>query len=74
MSMTKQELHDLAWRAMWTFVQAFAGGLVLGPVLDVDALSAAAIAGGGAVLSLVKTVAAKQLNKDAVAMTTGTGS
>ncbi len=69
MSMTKQQLIDLGWRAGWTFVQSFIGGLVLGPMLDVDALSAAAIGGGGAVLSLIKSVAGQQLDKSAVTMT-----
>ena len=64
MAMTGKQFRDLVWRAGWTFVQAFAGGLVLGPVLDVDPLVAAAIAGGGAVLSLIKSVAGQQLGKD----------
>ena len=69
MSMNKKELHDLAWRAGWTFVQAFTGGLVVAGFTDVEPLQAAAIGGAGAVLSLVKSVAGQQLQKSAVEMT-----
>lgn len=56
---------DLAERALWTFVQAFLAALTANGlnVVDVGGWEAAAIAGFGAVLSLLKSVAAHRLEE-----------
>jgi hypothetical protein len=60
---TKEQLIDLAWRALWTFVQAFLGALTGVAILDVDkGIAVAALAAGfGAVLSLIKTYVSQRL-------------
>lgn len=54
----KLDWKDVLTRAAWTFVQSAASVLVLS---DLSSSRTALIAGGGAVLSLIKTVAAQQL-------------
>lgn len=48
-------------RAAWTFVQAFTSSLAAAAWLNIDALQAAAIAGGSALLSFLKTLAQERL-------------
>lgn len=57
--------RDLTHRLVWTFVQAFCGALVAAGLLDLDigVLEAAAIAGLGDVLVVVKETARAQLNR-----------
>ena len=54
---------DLIERLVWTFVEAFLGGLTVSAFTDVDALSAALIAGLGAVLSALKSIVAAKLKE-----------
>lgn len=56
--MTPDAIRDLLERAFWTFVQA--GATVL-TFTDLSTARTAAVAGGSAVLSLLKTVAVEQL-------------
>ena len=60
-----EELKDMLERTFWTFVEAFLGGLVVAPLISVDAntVQLAALAGGGAALAVVKTYAKKQISK-----------
>jgi hypothetical protein len=60
-----EELKDMLERTFWTFVEAFLGGLVVAPLISVDAntVQLAALAGGGAALAVVKTYAKKQITK-----------
>lgn len=60
------DYRDLAHRVFWTFVQAFVGTITAAALLNLDlgVLHAAAIAGLGDVLVVVKEVARQQL-KDA---------
>ena len=53
------DLKDMFERAFWTFVQAFLGALTISPMVGVDAnaLQIAAISGGSAALSVIKTYA-----------------
>ena len=48
---TKTQLRDVAERAAWTFVQAF---LAVFAVADLSTAKAAAVAGVGAALSVLK--------------------
>ncbi|MEK9895788.1 MAG: holin [Burkholderiaceae bacterium] len=54
-----EDLKDMLERAFWTFVQAFLGALTISPMVGVDAnaLQIAAISGGSAALSVIKTYA-----------------
>lgn len=52
------DYQDVAERAAWTAVQAFLSVLVL---TDVASIEAALVAAGGALISVVKTVAAARL-------------
>jgi len=56
-------LIDLAERIVWTFLEAFAGVLLLdlADVFELDLWKTAALAGLAAVLSLVKGLAAKAI-------------
>ncbi len=58
------ELKDMLERALWTFIEAFIGALTISPMVGVDAnaLQIAAIAGGGAALSVIKTFAKKKIS------------
>jgi hypothetical protein len=60
-----EELKDMLERTFWTFVEAFLGGLVVAPLVSVDAntVQLAALAGGGAALAVVKSYAKKQISK-----------
>jgi hypothetical protein len=51
-------------RAVWTFIEAFLGALVISPMVGIEAsaLEIAAISGGGAALSVIKTFAKKKIS------------
>jgi Putative lactococcus lactis phage r1t holin len=51
--MSRNNLVDIAERAGWTFVQAFAAALTLGSFTDIGALKLAAIAGGFSVVKFL---------------------
>tara|TARA_R100001460_G_scaffold74118_4_gene115171 strand:- start:6414 stop:6605 length:192 start_codon:yes stop_codon:yes gene_type:complete len=57
------ELKGLLEKVVWTFIEAFGSALLVGPALDLDisAIQAAAIAGGGSVVVILKEYAKKQL-------------
>ena len=57
------ELKALIEKVVWTFIEAFGSALLVGPALDLDitAIQAAAIAGGGSVIVVLKEYAKKQL-------------
>ncbi len=57
------ELKALIEKVVWTFVEAFGSALLVGPAmnLDITAIQAAAIAGGGSVIVVLKEYAKKQL-------------
>jgi hypothetical protein len=57
------ELKVLIEKVVWTFIEAFGSALLVGPAmnLDITALQAAAIAGGGSVVVVLKEYAKKQL-------------
>lgn len=60
---------DAVERVAWTFVEAFTAALIAVGVFDLPALKAAGVAGLTAVLSVVKTLAAKQIgDKDSAAI------
>lgn len=65
---TKTEVIDLFWRAAWTGVNAFIGGLLAAStgIVDINALEAGKVAAIGALLTLVKAYASNKLG-------TGTG-
>lgn len=58
-------LRDTIERLFWTFVAAFVGALIVGGTglvgVDLDALEAAAFAGGGAVANFILLVARARL-------------
>ena len=59
-----EELKDMLERAIWTFIEAFLGALVISPMVGIEAsdLEIAAISGGGAALSVIKTFAKKKIS------------
>tara|TARA_R100001198_G_C5110419_1_gene138216 strand:- start:311 stop:499 length:189 start_codon:yes stop_codon:yes gene_type:complete len=59
------ELNDMLERAFWTFVEAFIGALTVAPLVGIEAetVQLAALSGGAAALSVVKTFAKKQVTK-----------
>lgn len=58
-------LKDMLERAFWTFVEAFIGALTIAPLVGIEAetVQLAALSGGAAALSVVKTFAKKQVSK-----------
>ena len=62
------ELYNLITRALWTFLQAFLGALIIIPSMDGKALYSAIIGALGAAFSAVKTLVLdyieKKLNKE----------
>ena len=52
------ELKDMLERAFWTFVEAFIGALTVAPLVGIEAetVQLAALSGGAAALSVVKTL------------------
>lgn len=58
--LTKDQLKDLGARALWTFLQAFAAALAV-TGLSIGAVTAAALAGLAAMLSVVKTYSKHRL-------------
>ena len=54
-----EEYKIVLEKTFWTFVQAFLGALTISPMVGVDAnaLQIAAISGGSAALSVIKTYA-----------------
>ena len=58
-----EDLKDMLERAFWTFCEAFIGALTISPLVGVDAsaVQLAAISGGSAALSVIKTYAKKQI-------------
>ena len=59
-----EELKDMLERTLWTFLESFIGALTIAPLVGVDAevVQLAALSGGGAALSVVKTYAKKQIS------------
>ena len=59
-----EEYKDLIERCLWTFVEAFASTLVISPAIGVDlsTLEVAALAGGAAVLSVLKSFAKNKIS------------
>ena len=57
------ELKDMLERTGWTFIEAFIGALTVAPLVGVDAevVQLAALAGGGAALTVIKTYAKQQI-------------
>jgi Putative lactococcus lactis phage r1t holin len=73
---SRKYLADLAERALVTFLQVFGATLIAGGVFDVhgiqnlSAWQAAAVAGLGAVLSVIKSVVARAVgNPDSASLT-----
>jgi hypothetical protein len=60
---TRGDWEDLAHRVLWTFVEAFAGFLVVGPLvsLDLTLVQTAAGSAGAAVLVVLKEYARRRL-------------
>ena len=58
------ELKDMLERAVWTFIEGFIGALTISPIVGIEAnsLQIAAIVGGGAALSVIKTFAKKKIS------------
>ena len=50
------DLYNLITRALWTFIQAFLGSLIIMPSMDKKALYSAIIGAVGAGISAVKTL------------------
>ena len=63
-----EELKDMLERTGWTFIEAFIGALTVAPLVGVDAgvLQLAALAGGGAALTVIKTYAKKKITQETV--------
>lgn len=62
---TKQFAIDLAERAAMTFAQAFLAVYTIG---DMASAKAAAVAGGAAVLAMLKGVAASKVKSDSASL------
>ena len=59
-----KEYKDLLERCLWTFVETFASTLVITPAIGVEisTLEVAVLAGGAAVLSVVKSFAKNKIS------------
>ena len=58
---SKEQSVDLLWRSLWTGIAFALGGVPVGAALYVDTLVAMAMAGGGAVATVVLVFARQQL-------------
>ncbi len=58
-----EELKDMLERVAWTFVESFIGALTIAPLVGVEAetIQLAALSGGAAALTVIKTYAKKQI-------------
>ncbi len=57
-------LIDILERAAWTFIQGFAAVVLASGTIDITVLQAAGVAGGMAVLSLIKSMAASKVGAE----------
>jgi hypothetical protein len=59
-----KEYKDLLERCLWTFVETFASTLVITPAIGVEisTLEVAALSGGAAVLSVLKSFAKNKIS------------
>ena len=64
MNSMSDELKDLLERCIWTFIEAATSALVITPALGIDIsnLEIAALSGGAAVMSVLKTYAKKKVS------------
>jgi hypothetical protein len=65
---TRAWIKDALERLIWTFIQGFAGALILAQTLDLETLEAAALGGLMAALSALKSVAANRLGGETAQM------
>ena len=57
------ELYNLITRAIWTFIQAFLGSLIIIPSMDKKAVYSAIIGALGAAFSAIKTLVLSYVEK-----------
>ena len=57
-------LKDTLERAAWTFIEGFATIILAAGIIDITVVQAAAVAGGMAVLSFVKSIAASKIGAE----------
>ena len=61
-----KEIKDLLERCIWTFIEAATSALVITPVMgiEISSLEIAALSGGAAVMSVLKSFAKKKISWD----------